>query len=100
MKIMYILLGILLIVLGVSNCMGNINTVHRYHRNRVSEEDKPKYGKVIGTGTIIIGASIIVTETLRMFTDSPALYWITGVGMTAGIGFMLFGQIKYNKGIF
>ena len=100
MKIMLIILGVLLIVLGATNCMGNINTIHKYNRNRVSEEDRPRYGKAVGTGTIIIGASIIITETLGIFVDSPAVYWITIAGITAGLAFMLYGQIKYNKGIF
>ena len=34
------LVGIVCIVLGVSNMKGNISSLHSYHRNRVSEEDR------------------------------------------------------------
>lgn len=53
------LFGVLLSVLGIVNIMGNISTIHSYNRRRVKEEDIPRYGKLVGTGTLIMGASLI-----------------------------------------
>ena len=49
-----IVLGILLIILGVNNLKGNINSIHLYHRKRVTEEDKAAFGKLVGIGTIVL----------------------------------------------
>ena len=62
------LVGIVCIVLGVSNCKGNISSLHSYHRQRVSEEDRIPFGKKVGLGTIIIGAVIIVFSGLSAVT--------------------------------
>ena len=60
------LVGIVCIVLGVSNMKGNISSLHSYHRNRVSEEDRIPFGKKVGLGTIIIGVGIIMSTASSM----------------------------------
>lgn len=32
-----------------------------YNRRKVKEEDIPKYGKTIGSGTLIVGISVIIS---------------------------------------
>lgn len=54
-----IALGTLLIVLGVNNFKGNINSIHWYHRKRVVEADKAVFGKLMGIGTIVCGAGCV-----------------------------------------
>ena len=39
-NIVTFLVGVICIVLGISNMKGNISSLHSYHRNRVSEEDR------------------------------------------------------------
>ena len=58
-NIALLILGIFISVLGIVNMTGNISTIHSYNRRRVKEEDVPKYGRTVGTGTLIIGASLI-----------------------------------------
>lgn len=58
-NIMMLILGLFISVLGIVNISGNISTIHSYNRRKVKEEDVPKYGKVVGTGTLIIGLSLI-----------------------------------------
>ncbi|MBR5501332.1 MAG: hypothetical protein IKV74_07385 [Clostridia bacterium] len=70
-----LLVGIICIILGISNMRGNISSLHSYHRHRVSEEDVLPFGKKVGQGTIILGAGVIV------------------FGILSAI-------IKYNKGLF
>ena len=52
-------IGLLAVVIGIINMTGNISTLHRYHRNRVSEADRKPFGRLVGIGTIVMGVSII-----------------------------------------
>ena len=47
-------LGVIISVMGVVNIKGNISTIHAYNRRNVKEEYIPKYGKAVGTSTIIM----------------------------------------------
>lgn len=101
------LVGILCIVLGISHCKGNISSLHSYHRHRVSEEDRLPFGRMVGRGTIIIGAAILVFTVLSAvthYTDNN-LYIIIGTvimiaGLLVGLGLSFGAMIKYNNGIF
>ena len=42
------LVGVVCIVLGISNMKGNISSLHSYHRSRVSEEDRIPFGRMVG----------------------------------------------------
>ena len=53
-----LIVGILSSVIGAVNIKGNIRTIHAYNRRNVREEDIPKYGRAVGTGTLIIGVSL------------------------------------------
>lgn len=54
-NIALLILGIFISVIGIVNMTGNISTIHSYNRRKVKEEDVPKYGRAVGTGTLIIG---------------------------------------------
>ena len=101
------LVGIVCIVLGVSNMKGNISSLHSYHRNSVSEEDRIPFGKKVGLGTIIIGVGIIMFSALSvvtLYTDNEVFTLIgTGIliaGIIVGLVISSKAMIKYNKGIF
>jgi len=34
-----VILGVIISIIGIINMTGNISTLHRYHRKRVSKED-------------------------------------------------------------
>lgn len=61
-NIALLILGIFISVIGIVNMTGNISTIHSYNRRRVKEEDVLKYGRAVGTGTLIIGVSLISTR--------------------------------------
>lgn len=98
-NILLLILGIFLSVLGIVNIKGNISTIHSYNRRKVKEEDIPKYGKAVGTGTVVIGASLILAY-LVTFWNEAAIDYIVIPAMVIGLAFILYGQIKYNHGIF
>ena len=106
-NIVTLLVGIVCIVLGITNIRGNISSLHSYHRYRVSEEDRIPFGKQVGLGTIIVGIGIIVFSILSSIT----LYTENNIFILVGTAFLIVGiilglvisfraMIKYNKGIF
>ncbi len=102
-----VLIGIVLIVLGVMNMKGNISSLHWYHRQRVSEEDRIPFGRMVGLGTIIVGCSLILKACSRLaaeMMDLPVLEKAGSVvlvtGLICGLALMTYAMFKYNKGIF
>lgn len=98
-NIMLLILGIFISILGIVNIRGNISTIHSYNRRKVKEEDVPKYGKAVGTGTLIIGISFVIAYAVT-YLNEDAIPYIVIPAILIGLIFMLYGQIKYNHGIF
>ena len=101
------IIGIICIVLGISNMRGNISSVHSYHRHRVSEEDRLPFGKEVGLGTIIIGIGILIFSILAaitLYTEKQVFITVGSVvviaGLAVGLGMSFHAMLKYNKGIF
>lgn len=97
--VLLLIFGIFLSVLGILNIKGNISTIHSYNRRKVRDEDIPKYGKAVGTGTLVIGASLVLSY-LVTFWNETVIDYIVLPAMVVGLAFILYGQIKYNHGIF
>ena len=98
-NIALLILGIFISVVGIVNMTGNISTIHSYNRRKVKEEDVPKYGRAVGTGTLIIGVSLIAAF-VTTFWSEDAMSFIVIPALVIGLGFILYAQFKYNKGIF
>ena len=106
-NIVTFLVGVVCIVLGISNMRGNISSLHSYHRSRVSEEDRIPFGKQVGLGTIIVGIGIIVFSVLSsvtIYTEND-IFILVGtavliIGIILGLVISFRAMIKYNKGIF
>lgn len=98
-NIIMLILGVFISVVGIVNINGNVSTIHSYNRRRVKEEDVPKYGKVVGTGTLIIGISIVLGFVVS-FWSKEIMGYIILPSVIVGLGFILYGQFRYNKGIF
>ena len=102
-----VILGIVILLIGVSNMKGNISSIHSYHRKRVTEENRIPFGKTVGLGTVICGASLVLFGALTFVSEriqSNILMVISSalliIGLIAGLGISFYGMIKYNKGIF
>ena len=106
-NIVTFLVGVVCIVLGISNMRGNISSLHSYHRSRVSEEDRIPFGKQVGLGPIIVGIGIIVFSVLSsvtLYTEND-IFILVGtavliIGIILGLVISFRAMIKYNKGIF
>ena len=100
------IVGIICIVIGISNMRGNISSLHSYHRSRVKEEDIRPFGRLVGMGTIIVGAAIMLFSALSALAVALGndVYTVIGtvvmiVGIVAGLGVAFYGMKKYNGGI-
>ncbi len=106
-NIVTLLIGVIFIVFGISNRRGNISSLHSYHRNRVSEEDRIPFGKQVGLGTILVGIGIIIfsiLSALTLYTEND-IFTLIGtavliVSIVVGLIISFKAMIKYNKGIF
>lgn len=98
-NIALLILGIFISVIGIVNMTGNISTIHSYNRRKVKEEDVPKYGRAVGTGTLIIGVYLIAAFVTTFWSET-AMSFIVIPALVIGLGFILYAQFKYNKGIF
>lgn len=99
--------GLLVCVLGIINMTGNISSIHWYHRQRVTEENRKPFGKLAGLGTLIIGIALIVFGALYFVSEQTGLNFlvIVGaveliVGIVGGLGLSFYAMKKYNGGIF
>lgn len=105
--IVTLIVGVICIVLGVSNMKGDISSIHSYHRQRVSEEDRLAYGKGVGLGTIICGIGIIlfsVCFAIEVYTEAKGALvygcFALTAGLFAGAYIVMRTMKKYNNGIF
>lgn len=99
-RIAMIALGVLMILLGVLNVRGDLSSIHWYNRRKVAAKDRPAYGRCMGAGSTAIGGSLLFTGILQLAHPAEVWYWITLLGVILGLGMMLYGQIRYNRGIF
>ena len=100
-------LGILIAILGIINMTGNISSLHWYHRQRVTEENRKPFGKLVGLGTLIIGIAMIVFGVLLLIFGYTQIEALVIVGVVELIASVIIGMIvsfyamkKYNGGIF
>jgi len=97
--IFLLIFGICITILGILNFKGNISSIHWYNRLKITEENRKKYGKSMGIGALIIGICMTITAILQMIFYNENIWYITVIGIVIGLIFMIYGQIKYNKGI-
>ena len=98
--IFLLIFGICITILGIFNLKGNISSIHWYNRLKITEENRKKYGKSMGIGNLIIGICMTITAILQMIFYNENIWYITVIGIIIGLIFMIYGQIKYNRGIF
>lgn len=102
-----LIVGLVLCIIGVINMTGNISSLHSYHRKRVAEEDRKPFGRLVGTGMLVIGLSVIVYGALLFVGEKTEIDVLTVigtaemiVGTVVGLGITFFAMAKYNHGIF
>lgn len=99
-NIALLIIGLLISLIGIMNIKGNISSIHWYNRRKVKQEDVPKYGKLMGIGTLLIGITLIILYVLIKIDLKYLIDWIIVPLIIVSIGIMLYAQFKYNRGIF
>ena len=97
-SIILFLTSVLLIIIGVSIYKGNIELIHSYHQENVT--DKVGYGKAMGKALIILSLPLIASGIIAFFTESVIPTIVLIVGMVIGFIPIIKAQNKYNGGIF
>jgi len=93
-------LGAIIAVLGIFNMSGNIASIHWYNRRKVTKENQKAYCFVVGLGTLIIGASLIIAGIIQALVSVEISSVLMVIGLVIGLVLILYGQFKYNRGIF
>lgn len=101
------LVGLLLVILGIINMTGNVSTLHSYHRQRVTEENRKPFGKMVGLGTLIAGLGIVAVGVTIFLAEKLQNEVFVTLGIVLlptflipGIVLMVIAMKKYNGGIF
>ncbi len=98
--IAFVIVGIVLVGVGILNYRGNISSIHWYNRRKVSEADIPSYGRCMGIGSMVCGGALLLTAMLEILLKNPMVEITILLGFAIGLVFLLYGQFKYNKGLF
>lgn len=94
-NIALLILGIFISVIGIVNMTGNISTIHSYNRRKVKEEDVPKYGRAVGTGTLIIGVSLIAAFVTTFWSEKAmSFYCYSGARHRLGLYLVCTVQVQ------
>ena len=99
--------GASIIFFGVMNMRGDISSLHSYHRDKVAPQNVRAFGRLVGLGTVITGASVSLFSGFLLIAEikESSLIMILGstllcVGLAAGILISLIAIKKYNGSIF
>ena len=103
-----IFIGLVCVALGAFNMRGNIASIHWYNRRKVTMENQLPYCRLVGIGTVTVGAGMLLSAAAqiimsRMGEYEAAALWggaLTIAGIAVGLALILYAQFKYNKGIF
>lgn len=105
-SIILILIGLILLLIGINNYKGDISLIHYYHRQRVSEENKVIFSKLMGLGIVVCSIGIILfsiflylSKILEKSNYITVGSYLLVISLFIGVGLMIYATIKYNKGI-
>ena len=97
-SIILFLTSILFIIIGISIYKGNIELIHSYHQENVT--DKIGYGRAMGKALIIFSIPMLISGVTALFTESVLPVIILILGMVVGFIPIIKAQQKFNGGIF
>ena len=99
--------GALICFFGIRNMMGDISSLHSYHKKRVKDADVKPFGRMVGLGTLICGIAVLIMSLCTYLATLLANETLVPVGTAVLIVGLVVGCIisfsamkKYNGGIF
>ena len=96
-SILFVLLGFVFVRLGLAiRKKQKMDLIIHYHCDKVSEENKPAYCALSGTGMTVIGIGFILSGICSAFMQSVLIFIPMAAGLAAGIVILILAVIKYN----
>ena len=91
------LIGIVFIILGYLLWKKErISLLHRYHYDKVLEENKKSFCTISGIGIIFIGSGLFITGVIIGITNSAWSFIAFAIGLFVGLAMLIYAGIKYN----
>lgn len=97
-EIILIVIGLILSAVGLTNRNGKPSIIHWYNYAKVSESDRPKYGKAMGNAVLSLGCSMLLTSVQFLLFGPDQIPLLLGLGIAAWMVLTLHAQLVYNKG--
>lgn len=76
----FAIIGAIVIVLGIYIMKGNINSIPKRYRHRISEQNRLPYCKLVGLGTVIFGACAMLIVGLSHIASVTQNHLYTSIG--------------------
>lgn len=98
-----IALSVLFLVIAVSLFCGNDKLIMDHHQKNVTEENKPRYRLLAGTGMLILAVGLLASGVLCLAGGAPMLKIsgvICAVCVASAIVIIVIATKKYNGSIF
>ena len=98
-----ILIAASLLIAGVGTAVfkGRTGLIHDYHQEKVSEENRPAYGRAIGRGLLCMAVVLFVGGLLPLICEAE---WILKTiratfifGILLSVLLLVMAQKKYNR---
>lgn len=97
-EIALIILGLIFVAIGATNRNGKSSIIHWYNYAKVSDNDRPKYGRVMGNAMLGLGCSLLVTSAQFTLFGQDQIPFFVGLGIASWMVLTLHAQLVYNKG--
>ena len=95
---LFALLGALFIGLGVQIWIKRrMDLIISAHCDKVSEENKPAYCRLMGIGMILMGGGFCLSGICALFILSARAFIPMTVGLVSGITLLAAAVIRYNR---
>ena len=96
--ILFALLGLIFIGLGWQIwSKQKMDLIISHHSDKVSEENKPAYCKLMGIGVFVMGAGFLLSGICTVFVRSALAFAPMTVGLVSGIVLLTAAVKKYNR---
>ena len=99
--IVELVLGVFLLFIAFQiGYKGNIQLLHSYHYTNLNLNNKKKFTKKMGIGTMLVGIGCILMPIINLIFHFDAGYYTGAIFMIIGTIYMVFIVIKYNGSLF
>ena len=101
----FIIIGVLFAALAVAflwfgwqiRKYRKIDLIISYHCDKVTEENKPAYCALFGSGMLLMGAGFGISAIFVIFSQSAVAFVPMAVGLVVGTVLLTAAVVRYNR---